>query len=379
MKKAPILLFAIAIVTSLQSQHINGNYEGRKISFPDIPGYITLKTDLHMHTVLSDGEVWPSIRVQEAMRDGLDAISITDHIEYQPHENDIPHPDRNRSFDIASKSAASSPLMIINGAEITRNMPPGHANAIFLEDVNKLNIDDSVKAFKEAKKQGAFIFWNHPNYEAQYTDGMARLDDLHKKLIRRDLIHGIEVANDITYSDEALQIALDNDLTILGTSDIHGLVDWQYDVPSGGHRPITLVFATERSVTGLKEALFDKRTVVFFRNLLIGRKSYLLPLMDACIEPTEAVYLTTWAGSSTVARVLIENNCDAPFILSSRNQFTFHDAGDIIILEPNSITELKVKTIDELEAFQLKFEVLNAITAPDTHPEIVMNIKVSKL
>jgi len=33
-------------------------------------------------------------------------------------------------------------------------------------------------------------------------------------------------------------------LTIIGTSDIHGLIDWQYNVPQGGHRPITLVFAT---------------------------------------------------------------------------------------------------------------------------------------
>ena len=44
------------------------------IEFPDVPGYLTLKCDLHMHTVFSDGSVWPNIRVQEALRDGLDAI-----------------------------------------------------------------------------------------------------------------------------------------------------------------------------------------------------------------------------------------------------------------------------------------------------------------
>ena len=52
----------------------------RVIAFPDIPGYLTLKCDLHMHTVLSDGYVWPTIRVQEALKDGLDAISITEHL-----------------------------------------------------------------------------------------------------------------------------------------------------------------------------------------------------------------------------------------------------------------------------------------------------------
>lgn len=376
MKKVFTLLVIVGFFLSAQTQHINGNYPGRTITFPDIPGFITLKTDLHMHTVLSDGEVWPSIRVEEAVRDGLDAISITDHIEYQPNQSDIPHPDRNRSFEIASQSAKNEALIIINGAEVTRNMPPGHANAIFLQDVNKLNIEDSVKAFKEANKQGAFVFWNHPNYEAQYKDGIAKLDDLHKKLIKKGMIHGIEVVNDITYSDEALQIALDYDLTIMGTSDIHGLVDWQYDVPSGGHRPITLVFAKEKTEESLKEALFEKRTVVFYNSMLIGRSKYLVPLLDQCLKPREAKYLRTWAGETSVARVLIENNSDAPFILRNKSQYTFHDKGEIVFVEANSITEIKVKTIDVLEEFTLKFAVLTAVTAPSTHPEIELSFKV---
>jgi hypothetical protein len=52
-----------------------------EIHFPDLPGYQTLKCDLHMHTVFSDGYVWPTVRVDEAWREGLDAISLTDHIE----------------------------------------------------------------------------------------------------------------------------------------------------------------------------------------------------------------------------------------------------------------------------------------------------------
>jgi hypothetical protein len=51
---------------------------------PDLPGYQTLKCDFHMHTVFSDGQVWPPLRVMEAWRDGLDCIAITDHIDYQP-------------------------------------------------------------------------------------------------------------------------------------------------------------------------------------------------------------------------------------------------------------------------------------------------------
>lgn len=37
-----------------------------EIRMPDIMGYTTLKCDLHMHTVFSDGLVWPTVRVDEA-------------------------------------------------------------------------------------------------------------------------------------------------------------------------------------------------------------------------------------------------------------------------------------------------------------------------
>lgn len=50
-----------------------------KINMPDVLGFKTLKCDFHSHTIFSDGDVWPSYRVEEAWRDGLDAIAITDH------------------------------------------------------------------------------------------------------------------------------------------------------------------------------------------------------------------------------------------------------------------------------------------------------------
>ena len=42
-----------------------------------------------MHSVFSDGSVWPDIRVEEAKKDGLDVIAITEHLEYQPWKDDI--------------------------------------------------------------------------------------------------------------------------------------------------------------------------------------------------------------------------------------------------------------------------------------------------
>ncbi len=113
-----------SLLVNLQAQTIHTHVPDRAIVFPNVADYLTLKADLHMHTVFSDGEVWPSVRVQEALRDGLDVISLTEHLEYQPHKDDIPHPDRNRAHEIGLKSAEKSNLIIVRGSEITRKMPP---------------------------------------------------------------------------------------------------------------------------------------------------------------------------------------------------------------------------------------------------------------
>ena len=89
---------ALLVLLALNPDYVfghgsSGSSEGkvseRNIVFPDVEGYVTLVTDLHTHSVFSDGHVWPKIRVGEALRDGLDGLAITEHLEYQPHRADI--------------------------------------------------------------------------------------------------------------------------------------------------------------------------------------------------------------------------------------------------------------------------------------------------
>lgn len=360
------LLFLALVAAGLPARAQHTHPHDRAIVFPDVPGYHTLSADLHLHTVFSDGNVWPNIRVEEALRDSLDAIAITEHLEYLPHHDDIPFPDRNRAHAVAVEARGQRDLIILNGAEITRDMPPGHANAIFLNDANALLTDDPVEAFRAAQAQGAFIFWNHPNWTAQAPTGVASLTEMHLYLIEEKLLHGIEVVNEQTYSDEALQIALDHDLTILGTSDEHGLIDWEYDVPGGGHRPVTLVFASERSEAGLKEALMAGRTVVYFADMLIGRDAHLVPLLQASMVIQEARY----RPRTSILDVWIENTGDAPLVLKNRSAYTFHAHGALVTLPPHATTHLQVKTLEEASSVTLAFEVLNALVAPGTHPTI---------
>jgi predicted metal-dependent phosphoesterase TrpH len=348
--------------------HPHETPHSREITFPDIPGYETISTDLHIHTVFSDGSVWPDIRVQEGLKDELDAIAVTDHLEYQPHEEDIPHPDRNRSYEIANEQVEPEELLVINGSEVTRSMPPGHANAVFVEDANELLLDDPRDVFREADEQGAFIFWNHPSWLSQAPDGIPPLSDMHRELIDADLLHGIEVVNSDRYSKEALRIALEHDLTIMGTSDVHGLIDWDYDVQDGGHRPTTLVFSEDRSKDGLKNALFDGRTVVWKDNLLIGKEPFLVPLIEESLTVTDATYL----DETSVLELSIRNSTGHNFLLENQSEYALHHNADVVTLDARSTTTLLVKTVDRLEEVQLPFTVLNAVTAPETHPEITL-------
>lgn len=365
-----IALAVLAVRLMAQAPH--SHTHDRSIHFPDAGGYKTLICDFHQHTVFSDGSVYPDIRVEEALKDSVDAISLTEHLEYQPHQQDIPHPDRNRAFQVAEEAARPSGLIVVPGVEITREMPPGHNNAIFIQDANKILKNDVVEAFQEAHRQGAFVFWNHPNWTAQRKDGIATLTDMHRKFIADSLLQGIEVVNDLNYSDEALQIALDNNLTLMGTSDIHGLIDWQFKISEGGHRPVTLVFAKERTAAAIKEALFARRTAVWFNNLLIAREREMQPLLQASIVLEKASYI----GSTFVAEVVLRNNSDAEFYLFNTSAYTFHENADLIVLNPNGTTTLQVKMKERVPNFALSFDVLNCVTAPGKHPAWNVSVKI---
>ena len=370
--KQIFLLLACLSIHQLSAQPAPGHDRDRRIQFPDIPGFQTLVCDFHMHTVFSDGYVWPRIRVQEAVKDGLDAISLTEHLEYQPKQADIPHEDRNRPYQVAEQNARAHDLLVINGSEITRDMPPGHNNAIFLEDANKLLVKDSVEVFREANRQGAFVFWNHPNWIAQTKDGVAKLTEMHEYLIQEGLLHGIEVVNEFTYSDEALQLALDHNLAIMGTSDVHGLIDWDYHVHEGGHRPVNLVFARERSIDSIKDALQKGRTVVWHNNQLIGKEQWLVPLIKSCLEIEKVQYM----GAASVVQVFVKNNSDVEFVMMNESNFTLHNGTGLLQILPHATTKIEIKTLEILEYFDLKFRVLNAVTSPNENPFIQLQIKL---
>lgn len=249
----------------------------QEIRIPDIAGYKTLKGDFHIHTAFSDGDVWPSFRVDEAWRNGLDVIAITDHIEYRPKKDYFSREvNLNTSYQIAQEAKGNRDIIIIPGTEITRSKPFGHMNALFVKDADKADVKDPVDAVEAMLEQGAYILWNHPGW----PDDKCTMYPVHEEFIAKGKIHGVEVFNDIESYPIAYDWVTQYGLHPFANSDIHGPIEGRFK----GIRPMTLVFAQDRTLDAVREAMFAGRTVAFFDGLLVGRKEFVAPLVAACLD-----------------------------------------------------------------------------------------------
>ena len=289
MKKTAILIGALACCLSsaaLAHDHI------RKIRIPDIEGYKTLVCEFHTHTIYSDGSVMPSVRVGEALNEGIHVIAVTEHIEDYcrkiPETNPV---DLNTSYNLYKEAAEGTGLIVIRGGEISRGMPPGHLNALFLKDVNPLNTEYTDQgawdAVEEAASQGAFIIWNHPGWKPQQPDSTCWFD-FHTRMHERGWLHGIEICN---YLDgcypETLTWYGEKNLAPIAGSDTHGPTFYEFDLVNS-HRPVTLVFAREQTEEGVREALFDRRSVAYDNNFLYGAERWLQAIFRASVRCKES-------------------------------------------------------------------------------------------
>jgi predicted metal-dependent phosphoesterase TrpH len=279
------------------------------VTLPDAGELRVLKGDFHIHTLFSDGWVWPSERVFEAEENGLDVIAITDHIEYRPRLNrgNPGEPmlraedsaNYNFSYEIAKKEAAKhapknskkQPLLVIHGTEITKKtMPPGHFNALFVTDVNKIAAvqDDYWKMFAEAKAQGAFLLWNHPGWQAPGSGGIEKgapttFSEIHEEILKRGYMDGIESFNGKEFYPVVAQWCSERNLAAFANSDIHAPESRMYGLRNP-RRPVTLVLAKERSLASVKEAFFARRTIGWAADMIFGQEKFVRPLFNACVE-----------------------------------------------------------------------------------------------
>lgn len=261
------LLLCLPLIVGAQAEKRN------PLPVPNLPGFQTLKCDFHMHTVFSDGVVWPETRVAEAWRDGLDCLAITDHDDYHPHKETV-SVDLSKPHAIAAPLAEKLGLLLVPGIEITKG--DLHVNALFIKDFNATAGKGLLPALSEARSQGAFLFWNHPGWKGR-KDWYPEIDTAH----RAGLIQGVEVVNFGKLEAQTLPWIEEKNLTILSNTDIHELVE----IPTGKHREsITLVFAPTRDLAGIRNALDNRRTLAWLNDELWGSATLLGQLLEASIS-----------------------------------------------------------------------------------------------
>jgi hypothetical protein len=218
-------------------------------------------------------------------------------------------------------------------------------------------LKDYMNALGEANDQGGFVFWNHPGWSSQAPDGI-KIYDVHKELIQKGWIKGIEVANSGNWYPEAFQWCLDYGLAMMSNSDIHSTETFFEQGSRVDHRPVTLVFAETRSADGIRDALDAARSVVWFNNMVIGPKKYVEPLFYNSIEVSEA-FFTDDRGRSYYN---LKNNSD----------FIFHmvdlDTHDKLDLLPRSSLIIQ---FDEVRNSR-RISVENFYTEPDKALEVTL-------
>ena len=178
--------------------------------------------------------------------------SITDHIEYQPHKADVPT-NHNRPYEIAFPRAKERGILLIRGTEITRDTPPGHFNALFLDDVNPLDTPDLLDCMAAAAEQRAFIWWNHPGWKPDKKGWF----DIHTTLYEKKHMHGIEVVNGRSYPRPQWAY---------GRPDVRGHLNFTPMLEQNGREAslMTLVFAGGKTLAAANEALVAGRTLVWY-------------------------------------------------------------------------------------------------------------------
>jgi len=336
----------------------------REIAIPDIEGYKTLKCDFHIHTVYSDGNVWPTIRVEEAWEDGLDVISITDHIEGHPKK--MPG-QKHQAYEVALPLAKAKNIILIKGAEISRPMPPGHLNALFIKDIEAVDLPDHLEAVKAAAEQGCFIIWNHPGWRKQQPE-VTRWMDLHETIYKNGWMHGIEIFNEKEWYPEAIQWALDKNLTFFSNSDIHDVYARKYDTKLFPVRPMTLVFAKDRTEESVREALFAGRAVALFFNKLAGPAQYIEPLINSSIQINQPFFY-----DNGYAYFEVINNSDIVFTLEKSET---DDSGlpEKIVLPGRSTQVARVKKEKGKEDVY-NYKVTNALIGVEKYPDFRLSVK----
>lgn len=365
MKKISIILLMMLEVLNCYSQA-----HKKRFPFPDTDTYKVLKCDFHQHTIFSDGLVWPKTRVTEAWDEDLDVIALTDHIEYRPFLKHFTSNDYNQAWELAKEAAKTYNILLIKSAEITRGMPPGHLNLIGIKDANafdkyfnKQKSRDSTNvyaALSEAKRQGAFIIWNHTAYPS--PDNQSTWYPIHELLKNSHLMNGIEVVNGERYESKAFKWCMDFNLAPFGNTDVHTTMAQKRNFDHS--KTMTLVLAKDKTQNAVMEALFAGRTVAIWKDNMYGKKTNVESIVKSALE------FNFLKNNGNKGILEINNKCGQPLnfeIVEVNGGINFRK--DVPIFCPGQETVGIEASITQNKNPMVRIKFLNVYTQPNENLE----------
>ena len=345
-----------------------------EIFLPQVNGYNVYKADLHTHTLYSDGSVMPAFRVLEAWQQGLDIIAITDHLESRRTEEVMvkylkkyiseeypeaintfialePTPvgsimvDLNFGVKAVQKEAEKYGLTVIPGGEISRcGATIGHFNALFIEDCNAIYDPDPLTSIRNAKAQNALVMHNHPGYRRTNID----YSEVEKQAYAEGLIDGVEVMNGSSFYPGVIDRVQDRDLFIAACTDVHGANKY-----GAFERPMTFIFAKDKSLESIREALEARRTLAYGFNTLSGDEQLLKDFFAAGVK-VEVI-----RESSSGTELMLTNTTPLTYIIKQEGKNQQRVAPHTSILVKASKGQRSIQ-----------FEVLNMFCRSDKHPVV---------
>lgn len=348
MRRFSLLLALLCATTTLSAQYYQDarnvdmlhwrqprNIQRVEFYAPTIDGYTPYKADLHTHTIFSDGHLSMEARVREAWADGLDVMAVTEHLEYRPHEKNLVKymegyagkgveaqaysfveknepkvgdikVDLNAPVEFARKAAEMYNMTIVSGIEITRKPDEYcHFNALFTTDNNAIYHPDPKISLQRAKEQGALVMHNHP--------GWRRLDmqmtPFEVEVYEAGLIDGVEVANGTEFYPKAISRALKYNLFMSANTDIHYPSAESYST-SGARRNMTIIYAKDKSVESLREAIEAHRTLSYAYGTLVGSEEMLRKFFEGAITVNK-----NFVDAKGRIQMLITNNSSVDWLL----------------------------------------------------------------
>lgn len=221
--------------------------------------------------------------------------------------------------------------------------------------------DELMAPFLAVQKQDAFVSYNHPGYSWWDKKDTSIFTSFHKELLEKKILKGVEVVNSGVYNIIAHRIAMQYNLAMLCNTDEH------YDMYARyykSHRPVTLVFAKEKTEAAIKEALEQKRTALYFGEYIVAREKEAEAFFKASLDvKTE----TKLRNGEPIAMLKIFNKSDMPYRVKATADFNIEGfpMGQAVLTPHDTTTFILKAMFSSPASAKLRMDVNNLLVSPD--------------